>query len=285
MTRPIPPVGPGSAPRNGVLWQSLDTNTPRPLALSAICGQSEVVGAGVWGLNDSTGTGVLGESKQGIGVSGASTQGIGVSGDSSENEGVRGVSHVQGHAGVTGENVGGGPGIYAHGGNAPYSGKQFQGAALFDGDVHVNGSHHATVDFVLGADCAEEFNVAGVQEIEPGTVMVLDAHGGLQPSEQPYDRKVAGVVSGAGDCRPGLILGSKECSEVRALVALAGKVYCKVDAQYAPIGVGDLLTTSSTAGHAMRAADPLQAFGAVIGKALGPLPHGQGLIPILVALQ
>jgi hypothetical protein len=35
----------------------------------------------------------------------------------------------------------------------------------------------------------------------------------------------------------------------------------------------------------MRASDPLQAFGAVIGKALRPLAEGRGLIPILVALQ
>ena len=64
-----------------------------------------------------------------------------------------------------------------------------------------------------------------------------------------------------------------------------GKVYCKVDAQYAPIEVGDLLTTSPTLGHAMKAEDPWKAFGAVLGKALRPLAAGQGLIPILIALQ
>lgn len=37
--------------------------------------------------------------------------------------------------------------------------------------------------------------------------------------------------------------------------------------------------------HTMKAADPLKAFGAVIGKALRPLPEGQGLISILIALQ
>jgi hypothetical protein len=35
----------------------------------------------------------------------------------------------------------------------------------------------------------------------------------------------------------------------------------------------------------MKATDPGRAFGAVIGKALGPLQEGRGLIPILVALQ
>ena len=64
-----------------------------------------------------------------------------------------------------------------------------------------------------------------------------------------------------------------------------GKVFCKVDAQFGAIEVGDLLTTSPTPGHAMKTNDPFKAFGAVIGKALRPLKEGQGLIPILIALQ
>jgi hypothetical protein len=71
----------------------------------------------------------------------------------------------------------------------------------------------------------------------------------------------------------------------RMPVALMGKVYCKVDARHSPIEVGDLLTTSSTPGHAMKANDAHKAFGAVLGKALRPLEQGQGIIPILVALQ
>ena len=68
-------------------------------------------------------------------------------------------------------------------------------------------------------------------------------------------------------------------------MALVGKVYCKVDASFAAIEVGDLLTTSPTAGHAMKALEPLKALGAVIGKALRPLKLGKELIPILVALR
>jgi len=90
---------------------------------------------------------------------------------------------------------------------------------------------------------------------------------------------------GAGDYKPGLILGRDSSSRQRMPLALVGKVYCKADAQYGPIKVGDLLTTSPTAGHAMRAVDPLRAFGAVVGKALRPLTMGTGLIPILIALQ
>jgi hypothetical protein len=94
------------------------------------------------------------------------------------------------------------------------------------------------------------------------------------------------VISGAGDLRPALILGGKQQSiGSHVSIALVGKVYCKVDAQYGPVEVGDLLTTSPTQGHAMKASEPSKAFGAVIGKALGPLKSGAGLIPVLVALQ
>jgi hypothetical protein len=68
-------------------------------------------------------------------------------------------------------------------------------------------------------------------------------------------------------------------------IALVGKVCCKVDAAYGPINVGDLLTTSPTPGHAMKIGDRGRALGAILGKALAPLPSGQGLIPILVTLQ
>jgi hypothetical protein len=138
---------------------------------------------------------------------------------------------------------------------------------------------------LANADCAEDFDIAELSNAEPGTVMVLDAEGALKPSDRPYDKRVAGVISGAGNYKPGLILDKQKSDKNRMPIALMGKVYCKVDASYGAIEVGDLLTTSPTSGHAMRANDPLQAFGAVIGKALRPLATGQDLIPILIALQ
>jgi hypothetical protein len=115
--------------------------------------------------------------------------------------------------------------------------------------------------------------------------VVIDKSGGLRESREPYDKKVAGVVSGAGDCRAALVLDKREPEESRVAIALVGKVYCKVDAEYSPIEVGDLLTTSLTLGHAMKATEPAKAFGSVIGKALRPHGCGQGLIPILICLQ
>ncbi len=138
---------------------------------------------------------------------------------------------------------------------------------------------------LLGGDCAEDFDVAEAESIEPGTVMVLGEEGALYQSQQAYDKRVAGVVSGAGDYKPGLILDKQQSRSNRKPIALLGKVFCKVDASYAPIEVGDLLTTAPTPGHAMKATDPMKAFGAVIGKALRSLETGQGLIPVLVTLQ
>jgi hypothetical protein len=119
----------------------------------------------------------------------------------------------------------------------------------------------------------------------PGTVLVIDEAGSLHACDEAYDRKVAGVVSGAQGVTPGIVLGSVPGAEQRLPIALSGKVYCQVDANQGAIGVGDLLTTSSTPGHAMRADDPHKAFGAVIGKALAGLDSGRGMVPILVALQ
>jgi len=148
--------------------------------------------------------------------------------------------------------------------------------------IHIDGS---TGDIRLtNADCAEDFDVAAGTLAEPGTVMVLDNDARLRPSEQPYDRRVAGVVSGAGEYRPAIVLDRHGDAPGRQPIALVGKVYCKVDASQSPVEVGDLLTTSSTPGHAMKA-DPARAAGAVIGKAMRPLRDGKGLVSILISLQ
>lgn len=160
-------------------------------------------------------------------------------------------------------------------------------AGRFEGDVEVTGD----IKLEGGGDCTEEFDVSCVDKVEPGTVMVLSSsEGELEPGCRAYDKRVAGIASGAGGFKPGIVLDKKQQQEFnenkrRMPVALMGKVYCKVGASYSPIELGDLLTTSPTEGHAMKATDPIKAFGTVIGKALKPLREGKGLIPVLVALQ
>jgi hypothetical protein len=161
--------------------------------------------------------------------------------------------------------------VYGKGGT--YAG-YFEGIVMVTGDIQLQ-----------NADCAEEFDSSTADGIEPGTVMVIDSDSTLSQSKEAYDKRVAGVVSGADNLKPGLILGKQFGKNDRLPIALIGRVYCKVDADYGSVKIGDLLTTSNTPGHAMNALDPARAFGAVIGKAMRPLEFGRGLIPILVALQ
>lgn len=145
------------------------------------------------------------------------------------------------------------------------------------------------LEITAGSDLSENFDIGGNGEIPPaGTVMSIDptVTGRLLPSRVAYDRRVAGVVSGAGGVNPGLLMGQRGSEADGAVpVALTGRVYCLVDASYGPVEPGDLLTTSPTAGHAMRVEDGREAGGATLGKAMGRLESGRGLVLVLVNLQ
>lgn len=151
-------------------------------------------------------------------------------------------------------------------------------AGRFIGDVEVTGDIR-----LVNADLAEDFTTSNA--VDPGTVMVLDNEGRIEECRAAYDKRAAGVISGAGEYRAAIVLDRQNGLPDRAAIALVGKVYCKVDAAYGPVETGDLLTTSPTPGHAMKALDPTRAFGTVIGKALRPHADGRGMIPILVSLQ
>lgn len=136
---------------------------------------------------------------------------------------------------------------------------------------------------LTNADCAEEFDF-DVPAVAAGSVVVIGDNERLTPSTQAYDRRVAGVVSGAGRYRPAIVL-DRRAGAARPAVAMIGKVECLVDAGYGPIRCGDLLVSSPTPGHAMAGSDPTRTAGAVLGKALRGLDAGTGRIPILVCLQ
>ena len=68
-------------------------------------------------------------------------------------------------------------------------------------------------------------------------------------------------------------------------MAMTGIVPTKVTAENGPIEPGDLLVSSSQIGYAMKGTDRAQMLGAVIGKALGHLDSGTGLIEVVVSLQ
>jgi hypothetical protein len=144
--------------------------------------------------------------------------------------------------------------------------------------------------YVAGSDFAESLPVVGDPAgYEPGDVLVisLDRPGGVAKCSQPYDELVVGVYS----TRPGFLGADKEgATEVAAdevPVAVLGIVPVKVTDENGPIQPGDLLTTSSTPGRAMRCVGLDLCFGRTLGKALEGLPVGQstGVIQVLVTLQ
>jgi hypothetical protein len=140
-----------------------------------------------------------------------------------------------------------------------------------------------------GADLSEQFDIKPMQDgLRPGMLVCIDPEnpGHLISSSQAYDRTVAGVVSGAGGVKPGMVMGQRGTSaDGRHPVALTGRVYCMVDADPNAIRPGDLITTSETPGHGMKVIDHEKAQGAIIGKAMSGLEKGRGLVLILVSLQ
>lgn len=164
--------------------------------------------------------------------------------------------------------------------------------ATFEGNdaaprLVVNGTTVTKVLQITGADLAEKFPVSG-EKVAPGTVMEIDPEnpGLLRKAQGEYNARVAGVVSGANDFAAGAILGHLPGCEEAPPIALSGRVWTYCDADESAITPGDLLTTSATPGHAMKATDRSRAYGAAIGKAMTSLPRGQrGLVLVLVNLQ
>lgn len=163
--------------------------------------------------------------------------------------------------------------------------------------LDVNGITRTNLLMITGgADFAENFDVnaaatgseAMTPNVEAGMVVSIDpaSPGKLQLSTRAYDRRVAGIISGAGGVKPGMVMNQEgTLADGRHPVALSGRVYAWVDAAQGAINPGDLLTTSSTPGHAMKAADAAKAQGAIIGKAMTGLKEGKGLVLVLVTLQ
>ena len=153
--------------------------------------------------------------------------------------------------------------------------------------LDVNGTTRTSVLTITGgADLAEPFPLSR-ENIPAGSVVVIDEEypGQLKLSTEPYDPHVAGIVSGANGIHPGISLRQTGALEGGQNVALSGRVYVLADASSAPIHPGDLLTTSGTPGHAMKVTDHSKGQGAILGKAMGSLPTGKGLVLVLVTLQ
>ena len=142
-----------------------------------------------------------------------------------------------------------------------------------------------TIRIMGGSDISEPFKtsapvpVGAVVSIDPGNA------GALKLSDRPYDRRVAGIVSGAGGVKPGLTLEQLDAKGGTQQIALSGRVYALANTSSGAIRAGDLLTTSGIPGQAMRATKIRRAQGAIIGKAMTPLKSGFGMVLVLVSIE
>jgi hypothetical protein len=139
---------------------------------------------------------------------------------------------------------------------------------------------------LCGGDYAEAVDTArDKQTYEPGDVLVISDgnEGDVKKSAEPYATAVAGIFA----TRPGVVgrrqTLPKDGDEVP--MAMVGIVPTKVTAENGPIHRGDLLVTSSRSGYAMKGTDRSRMLGAVIGKAMGSIESGTGVIEVLVTLQ
>lgn len=143
-----------------------------------------------------------------------------------------------------------------------------------------------TLHITGGADLAENFPVSGA--VTPGTVVEIDPDhpGQMRIACGAYNRRVAGVISGANDLGAGMVLGDLPGLDGAQPIALSGRVWVQCDARSGAISPGDLLTTAERPGHAMRVDDFDRAHGAVLGKAMSSLAAGEtGMVLVLVNLQ
>lgn len=156
-----------------------------------------------------------------------------------------------------------------------------------NGDASLQGTMSVKVLTIRGgADLAEPFAMSH-RGIVPGAVVSIDPKnpGKLRMSGNAYDKRVAGIVSGANGIKPGISMIDEEQLEPGENVALSGRVYVKANTSAGPIQPGDLLTTSDVPGEAMRAADHHRAPGSILGKAMTALDEDAGTVLVLVTLQ
>lgn len=281
--------------------------------------------AGVLGVTDATdgfgSSGVFGRDNStngGYGIEGVSSAGVGALGQSYGGDGVQGYTSANNASGVVGADHSpmGGYGVFAYsdhgtacgaassGGdgiegttaadlhhgvmgidNSPDGGYAVYGTSLHGWSGYFQGKVHVASLDTGGSDVAENFGTTTAAI--PGTVMSIDAShpGELCPATTAYDRKVAGVVSGANGVKTGIVLPDVNAAAGAEPVAMTGRVWVRCNAESGAIAPGDMLTTSDTPGEAMKVTDYPRSQGAAIGKAMTALAGSEGMVLALIGLQ
>jgi hypothetical protein len=208
-----------------------------------------------------------------------------------------GFQHVQATFGITST----GSSYQYFGGNVGIGTTTPSAMLEVDGNVKLTSGSGASIIFAdgttqstaytgvtCGGDYAESVDVTGNRaKYEPGDVLVLDTEnpGRVLKSDEAYSTAVSGIYS----TKPGVV-GRRQTTDPKTTktevpMAMVGIVPTKVSTENGSIKVGDLLVSSSTAGYAMKGTDRSKMLGAVIGKAMGNLSAGKGVIEVLVTLQ
>ena len=142
------------------------------------------------------------------------------------------------------------------------------------GDIGQTGNRFAVIygqsTSAQYADLAEKYEADA--EYEPGTVVHFGGEKEVAGCDVDHCTKVAGVVS----TNPAYKMNDTLEAEHTAMVALTGRVPCKVQGTVAK---GDMMVSAGN-GHARAEADP--KVGAVIGKALEAWEGGEGVIEVVV---
>lgn len=264
-------------------------------------------GAGVWGQADAvagaSNVGVYGESK---GDAGTGVEGYANNSASGDGTGVYGLTNAPNGAGVWGDSqatTGSNIGVY--GSVSVTTGVAGQFDSPTNGTILLGRSGGASKTKVFrvdstgkgffnggtqtgGADFAESVDVLGdPAQYEPGDVLMIDetGHRRLSLATGAYSTKVAGIYS----TKPGVLATPHTMEDPQLAnevpLAIVGIVPCKVSAENGAIHAGDLLVTSTRPGYAMKGTEVRKMMGAVLGKALGSLDRGTGVIEVLVSLH
>jgi hypothetical protein len=139
-----------------------------------------------------------------------------------------------------------------------------------------------------GSDLSENFNIES-EDLQPIPGMVVSISeekiGSLEIARAAFDKKVAGIISGANGVDTGMLMGQKgSLADGDFPVALTGRVYVYANNEAGEIVPGDMLTTSYQPGYAMKVTDHSRAQGAIIGKAMSKIDEN-GFVLVLVNLQ
>ena len=265
----------------------------------------------VGGCGSSSGNGVFGSSVSAIGVFGtSSTRGVvgtlgstscpgtyGVGGCSAAATGVQGRSGTgDGVVGITTHPAGGTTAAAVHAINTS-NGDIFIGEASAARKARINGDGRGYFNGGTqqgGADYAESMRTTDdPATLEPGDVLAIDPNDGraVRKSRSASSALLVGVYS----TKPTILAvadhGIDDSLAGEVPVAMLGVVPTKVSAENGPVNAGDLLTTASRPGYAMKATPvvvngvAIYPTGAILGKALGSLAKGSGVIDVLVTLR